>query len=51
MPTHLFLTAHFNTKQVRQLRSNFLAYWNSLGLSGGCEQHGDPGSSHMDHKN
>ena len=26
MPTFLYLTAHLNTKQVRLLRSNFLAY-------------------------
>ena len=37
MPTHLYLTAHINAKRVRLLRSNFLAYWNSLGLSGGCD--------------
>ena len=26
-----------NAKRVRNFRSNFLAYWISLGLSGGCE--------------
>ena len=37
MPTHLYLTAHLNAKWVRLFRSNFLAYQNSLGLSGGCK--------------
>ena len=38
MPTFLYLTAHLNAKQARLLRSNFLAYKTSLGLSGGCKQ-------------
>ena len=38
MMTEIYLTAHLNAKQVRPLRSNFLAYQNILGLSGGCEQ-------------
>ena len=38
MPTHLYLTTHINANRVRQLRSNFLAYQTSLGLSGGFEQ-------------
>ena len=37
MPTHLYLTTHINANRVRQLRSNFLAYQTSLGLSGGSK--------------
>ena len=37
MPADLYLTAHFNAKRVRLVRSNFLAYRTSSGLSGGCE--------------
>ena len=37
MPTYLYLRARLNANRVRQLRSNFLAYYTSLGLCGGCQ--------------
>ena len=33
MPTFLYLTAHYNAKQVRLFRSFYIAYKNSSGLS------------------